>query len=390
MKLLKKLYRIYSPSGKEEKMSEFVQNKLKQLNITDFKVDENLQIYKLIPNTPMLCAHMDHVGKTPIKEIYRSGNYIIGDKNIGADDKNGIWIILKLLQKFPNTSFIFSTSEERGGDVVDILTKHEKELESIKYCLVFDRKNGSDIIGTKNEYCTEEFEKDVLEIGKMFGYKSATGVFSDCDILSHYISCVNLSCGYYNAHTDKEFTKTNELVDAFNFGRIILKRITKKYEKPEKLYRKRSNWRYVYSNFWEDEYNLDYYNLKYCSKCDTCFYKEDKTKITICPTCSKLVSEDYDSKEYINYCVKCNEYYEDNELCNELFCPVCHTLVQEIEIKDSLYESKKEWWEENYYFCPKCSIYFDYNDYYISIMNHEEVCPICRAALIKQDTIIKL
>jgi len=166
----------------------------------EFRVDEYLQIYNIIPNTPLLCAHQDQVGDTPIdKVVYikdrKKGLIISGNGNIGADDKNGIFILLKLLTEFPNISFIFSTGEEARGDIESLLIQHSEELEDIKYGILFDRRNGSDIIGVMNNYCTQEMDDDLSLLGKKFGYESATGIFSDADALSDYISCVNLSCG---------------------------------------------------------------------------------------------------------------------------------------------------------------------------------------------------
>ena len=57
-------------------------------------------------------------------EISIQENKISGNGNIGADDKNGIYICLKLIEKYGNDiNFIFSECEEIGGHIDKILDK---------------------------------------------------------------------------------------------------------------------------------------------------------------------------------------------------------------------------------------------------------------------------
>ena len=166
MKLLTDLYFTHSPTrGGEEKMSAFVKSKLKERNILDYKTLDN-QIYRIIPDTPMVCAHLDQVTFSPLTKLSMYNDIISGDSALGADDKNGIWIILKLLEKYKDISFIFSSGEESGGDIDQVLDLVKDELESIKYCLIFDRRNGKDIVGTSNFYCENDLEDAVVDLAK--------------------------------------------------------------------------------------------------------------------------------------------------------------------------------------------------------------------------------
>ena len=165
MKLLTKLYRIYSPTYAEKKMSEFVQERLTKMGV-EFKTNKD-QIYNLKKDTPMISCHMDQVGWKPLKKLTLKNNKITGDRQIGADDKNGIWICLRLLEQFGNEiSFIFSTGEEAGCEIDDILEDHDEEiLDSIKYALVFDRMGNRDVIGPSNNYCMTDLHYDILLLG---------------------------------------------------------------------------------------------------------------------------------------------------------------------------------------------------------------------------------
>jgi len=218
--LLKQLYWINSPSGSEQGMSGFIRSCLDDMGI-DFETDEYFQIFSLSkPDRPIICCHIDQIGDEPICQLIEKDGIITGDKNIGADDKNGIWICLNLLCQFPDLNFIFSTCEEIRGNIHHIV--NDIDISDFPYCLVFDRKGSGDIIGAGNDYCNFDFEKAISEIGLLFGFSPAQGIFSDCNELSHHINCVNLSCGYYNAHTDTEYTVIAELENSLEFAKEIL------------------------------------------------------------------------------------------------------------------------------------------------------------------------
>lgn len=226
MKLLERLYLTHSPSHGEKKISELVQNFLRRRKI-DFETDERGQVFKIIPGRPIISCHMDQVQKGPpgkiVVEKGKELTVIRGEKDgLGADDKNGIWICLNLLTRW-DCSFIFSTAEEAIAHEVEyVLKANESVLSRIPYALVFDRRGKGDIIGFDNDYCTLEFQERVALAGKAFGYHPTTGVFSDADSLSNYMECVNLSVGYHDAHSTKEYTIYQELVNALRFGDHLL------------------------------------------------------------------------------------------------------------------------------------------------------------------------
>lgn len=305
MKLLKKLYLTKSPSRKEQDLSKLVQKELIKLGITDFIVDDHFQIYKLIKDTPLLCAHMDQVSFTEFTTFVKiSDGIIYGNGNLGADDKNGVWILLKLLKTFKDkVSFIFSTQEEVGCKIDTIIKKEESILKTIKYGLIFDRRNGSDVIGTWNGYCVEKFEDDLKELMKKHNYETEMGTFSDCDALSSIISCINISCGYYEAHTRKEFTIIADLIKALHFGKDILKNITEKYDIPENKYEKYYHNRNYYDHLWYNNYTPSRRKRKHKSYIESLLYQ----------------------------CDGCMEYFEYSDLSATYRCPLCHSSVTYIE-----------------------------------------------------------
>ena len=334
MDLLKQLYFIQSKSFNEQNMSRFVQSQLNKMHIS-FMTDEDMQIYSIKPNTPLLCAHMDQVGHEQVTQLINTGYMITGDKNIGADDKNGIWIILNLLQRHPNLSFIFSTQEEVGGNLHTILYEHKDILTTMPYALIFDRKGLGDIIGTENAYCNDDLEDEAATIGQRFNYKPAQGVWSDCDAISNRVPCMNLSCGYYNAHANDEYTIIPELYNALEFGNALLHELpNKRHKLPQKyepIFGTRYNTRYStrYSNRYNTRYTKQYYTNRnqsqntydtydayeeiffYCPVCDEYFYCYELNDTTYCPRCyGELFIDDddyYDSYDN-SYEASCNQY----------------------------------------------------------------------------------
>ena len=405
MKTLKRLYRIHSPSFKEQNLSKFVEEELIKIGITEYSIDKDHQIFRLIPNTPMINAHMDQVNHSPLTKLnIYDNNTIKGDSNLGADDKNGVWILLNILKldEFKNKiSFIFSTGEEMGGNIQELLYDHSKKVKKLKYGIVFDRKGNSDIIGTKNDYCTKELEKDIEKIGKEFGYKPCSGIFSDADSISDHISCVNLSCGYYKHHTKEEYTIIKDLRKSLEFGIKILNTLTDMYKSPEKpRYRRRS---YTYDDYYNNEYADNYHNWNSYNSdqrksddiksiidkidsgvfyyyCHTCYHwlpiklsTIEKDNDKICPFCNgifKSVSNMAEVAQYIkntdkeNYyrCVNCGEVDTDR---NKSWCVSCGG---DLELSD--------WHDESlgYYYCPDCDVTYDAGRV---VTEYNKICPKC-------------
>ncbi len=226
LNLLKTLYWIHSPSGHEYGMQGFIRQQLQQKGIK-FYIDEYNQTFNFDNSgRPLVVAHADQVTFDPCSKIFESNNIVKGDSNLGADDKNGVWIVLNLLDKYPDLNFCFSNKEETEGDIESVLYYEQDSLSKIPYCLVFDRRGGSDIIGNWNGYCSEEFEDEICEVGLDFGFRTGFGTFSDCDEISEYLNCVNISCGYYKAHTKQEYTVKWELLNSLEFGKEIIEKVT--------------------------------------------------------------------------------------------------------------------------------------------------------------------
>ena len=220
MELLKQLYKIHSPSGNERAMKKFIRRYVrKHIPGAKTRTDKmgNLYIIKGIAQTyPCIVAHIDQVQRersqdfTPIETkelIFGYSPSLRKQEGLGADDKNGIWIALRCLEKYATLKVAFFVEEEtgcRGSSQADM-----DFFRDCRFVIQPDRRGHQDLITTIGwtELCSDEFLKAIGY--KQFSYQKTEGAMADILALKENgleISCINLSCGYYEPHTDNEFT----------------------------------------------------------------------------------------------------------------------------------------------------------------------------------------
>ena len=243
MELLKTLYSIYSPSGNEKKMRRFIKRWImKNVANAQITTDAKGNIYVIkgsAENYPCIVSHIDQVQKTHSKDFVciESKEVIFGyspknhrQEGLGADDKNGIWIALKCLEKYDTVKATFFVEEEigcRGSAQAD-----PEFFTDCRYIIQCDRRGNSDLITSISftELCSREF---IEATGcELFGYAPTDGMMTDVLELKERgveVSCINMSCGYYKPHTDQEFTDKNDLLNCFAFVQHIIENCTKSY-----------------------------------------------------------------------------------------------------------------------------------------------------------------
>ena len=250
MELLKQLYKIHSPSGSEKKLRKFLKDWIRR-NVPDahYEVDNigNLYVVKGESDTyPCIVAHMDQVQKEHSHDfqVVETKDVLFGFslKNVelqglGADDKNGIWIALKCLKKYPIMKCAFFVGEEIGciGSSKCDMTF----FTNCRYVLQCDRRGGNDLIpnvGGWTELCSKEF---LDAIGyDAFGFKTTTGMMTDVEALKNRglaVSSLNISVAYYRPHTDEEFTVKSELRNTLAFVEHIIETCLDVYPHEEEL-----------------------------------------------------------------------------------------------------------------------------------------------------------
>ena len=219
MDKLLKLYQFYSVHGTdgEKAICDWLVEYFDRLNI---KVNrKGNTIWHFSPdNDVLLSAHLDQVATNgPAVHFYKTPEGSIKAYNkdwertsLGADDKNGVWLIMKLVESDYEFDFIISEGEEVGCVGINNIEEHIKE-STADYAIVLDRKGDTDILkgGSSDVYCEALAYnlKNFLNIqDPLNAYTVATGSISDTRVICKYMESVNMCVNYEDAHTKNETT----------------------------------------------------------------------------------------------------------------------------------------------------------------------------------------
>lgn len=135
---------------------------------------------------------------------------------IGADDKVGVYILLKMIEKNINGLYVFHIGEECGGIGSKLLSeKHKDQFKGIKRAIAFDRAGYSDIIEHQRggRCCSTIFGtalakslNDTGNIPQFSLFKAGVhGTFTDTANYTSIIpECTNVSVGYFSQHGSDE------------------------------------------------------------------------------------------------------------------------------------------------------------------------------------------
>ena len=133
---------------------------------------------------------------------------------IGGDDKVGIYVALQMLREHANIKAFFPSDEEIG--CVGSSMAEPTFFDNVTIALQCDRRGNTDFItkASGTELSSKAFQADVLPIIKQYGYKFEHGMMTDVMELKQMgIGCsmANMSCGYYNPHSDNEYVDVNDV-----------------------------------------------------------------------------------------------------------------------------------------------------------------------------------
>ena len=270
--LLETLYSIHAPSYYEDDMLNYVSDYLTLCGAA-VNMDKKGNIYATCgqaKNYPVLVAHADEVHDSRGKDFICPviGNTIHGydlkkDQftGIGADDKNGIYIILKMAEAGATFKAAIFISEEvgcMGSQMADM-----SFFDNALYVIQIDRKGSDDFITDAGgvELCTNDFV-NACNI-KKYGYKKTAGMMTDVMQLKENglsVSACNISAGYYRPHTDDEYTNLADLQNCFDFVEYIISNVKDRY--PHKYVHipySGHNYKMDYNNTYDTPYKADKY-----------------------------------------------------------------------------------------------------------------------------------
>ena len=172
----------------------------------------------------LFIAHMDtvdsvsHAGATKPLFINNAGVVNLGVNPpkgmcLGADDGAGVWLLLELMNAGVAGTYVLTVGEESGRHGMQHLMMTKPELfEGHTLCVSFDRRGTTDIL---THQCGARVASDeaALALSEAIGIPRLTpspdGAFTDNELLAGEVSEIfNVSCGYADAHTNKESLDT--------------------------------------------------------------------------------------------------------------------------------------------------------------------------------------
>lgn len=209
-----------------------IENKIPYLQTKDYIVTTRY-MHKTVP---LICTHTDVISYNPTMV-----DFIINDKGVlstfspfkclGADDRAGVWIALKMLEQGTETEFeyAFFADEERGAIGSSAFDLNE-DLTRFSCFIGLDRASKQ---GIQNVAVYGYDNDELTEIFTNLGFVKQYGTFSDCSNLAEATrgntrACVNLSVGYQHEHSVSEILNLDLLEDTLDIMLAV--------SIPEKIY----------------------------------------------------------------------------------------------------------------------------------------------------------
>ena len=220
---LASVMRVQSASYKTKRMAKFIIKTLKKDGL-GYTKDKYGNIYVTKGDAdlyPTMVCHIDTVHDINDNvRIVQTGDkmFAIDSTNchrigIGGDDKVGIYITLCCLRKFDNFKAVFFLDEEVG--CVGSSNADFSFFNDSTIVLECDRRGYGDFVtnisGTK--LSNEKFIDDVQDILDNFRYVTCNGGMTDVEEIATNtdVQVANMSCGYYEPHTENEYIIISEV-----------------------------------------------------------------------------------------------------------------------------------------------------------------------------------
>lgn len=274
----------------------------------------------------LLVAHLDTVHKSLPKTIWidTTGDMIKSDEGIGGDDRCGVFSIMYILKNIDKKFLpyvLFTTDEEIGGLGAATFCKNNKKLP-VNCMIEIDRRGSNDVVryDDGNDTLIDIFTKDL-------GFKEDFGSYTDiCTLAEEYgISGVNLSSGYYRAHTTEEYVVFSEMIATA--VRVITFLKNPKYYQNKHVYEEVVYTPKTYSTWNWNKWSRDRNNTGYiqCACCEQIHPEEDCVFLEdfggyVCEDCFSYYQDEYvkcpDCEEYTykgdGYCWNCGAPLQEN------------------------------------------------------------------------------
>jgi hypothetical protein len=326
---------------------------------------------------PCMVSHIDTVHNINRNvEVFKTGDNLFAfdtkkmrQYGIGGDDKVGVFICLMMLHELPAVKCAFFRDEEIGC-VGSALAVRDWFVDCA-FALQCDRRGYNDFIEEISgmEMYGEEFRAAIKEPLATHGYKQTYGMMTDVEKLKRLgidICMANMSCGYYEPHTNNEYVNVPDVMNCFLMCKNICITLSDrqwKHVPPKPKYTGfrgawydggddygwDSSWGYDYlkgkknvepysaSGTRSTTYNGDRVIKAFNDGSEWMFTKADGWKMTkapsiqkvpmqmsfpsaiqkhtpiiiVCPMCNSAADLMFDSHENDNYCSTCGDYVKN-------------------------------------------------------------------------------
>ena len=148
---------------------------------------------------------------------------MMSPQGIGGDDRAGVYMILRLIQRV-HCHVLFCEDEETGGHGARAFTKSGIKPD-VNYIVELDRTGSNDAVFYQCR--NRQFERHI----NSFGFQTAFGSFSDISILAPHLNlaAVNLSTGYYHAHQPGEYVRLDKVEELIGRVEKLLQKKTERF-----------------------------------------------------------------------------------------------------------------------------------------------------------------
>jgi hypothetical protein len=231
----KRIWQCANKSGQLGRITRLVTSKLKHYGIP-YGADPAGNIFagQFDKARPCLVAHLDSVHTKRPRNLTLIGMTLSSSSGLGADDKAGIVAVLRTLKtsKVP-VNAIFTADEEIGGQGARRIDANA--LRHVQYFIEIDRRGDSDVIIESGwtELASDVFIDALRPVVDASSFRfSRDGVYSDVNELVQIAKkcAINLSAGYYQAHTPTEYVRLEELLYTIQLVKAICEDVTDAYE----------------------------------------------------------------------------------------------------------------------------------------------------------------
>ena len=248
-----------------------------------------------------LVAHMDTVFKFPVTNMYydQQKGVLWSPEGLGADDRAGIFAIIKILQSGLRPSVILTTDEEVGAHGASALAKLDCPIPNLKYMIQLDRRGANDCV------FYDCYNPDFIDYVEEFGFVEHWGTFSDISVLmpAWKVCGVNLSVGYEDEHSVSEVLHIKHLFDTIAKVRKMLQVA----EIPTFEYAELKKYWYNSLNSIHTLSDIDY--GAHCGGCHTLTSEYEMYPVKAKNHMTKLYCMDC-IVDKVNWCNICGEAYE--------------------------------------------------------------------------------